>query len=162
MILVGGLAGLSACRSNVQVSAEQGCPITQPQSPVFAPPAPWPSVAPYENTFWYGSEGLWTMLQADGIWYSLPQREGGYVQKVVWWHADYDWRAEPMPNITVRGRRLDSNAPDFEFNGGTNMSHSDVGSAMLVGVSVPTVGCWEITGLYGEEELSFVVVLKED
>jgi hypothetical protein len=32
---------------------------------------------------------------------------------------------------------------------------------MLVGVYVPTPGCWEITGEYRGEKLSFVVWVKE-
>jgi hypothetical protein len=28
---------------------------------------------------------------------------------------------------------------------------------MLVGVDIPTLGCWEITGQYNGTELSFVV-----
>ena len=156
------LVVLSACSGIVQAKDQPGCPITKPHNPVFAPAQPWPAVSPYENTFWYGNKLLWTMLQTDGTWHSLPAADGGYVQKLVWWNADYDWRADPIPDITVRGRRLDSKAPDFEFSGGTNMYQPDTKSAMLIGVSVPSLGCWEITGFYEDERLSYVVLIVED
>jgi hypothetical protein len=28
---------------------------------------------------------------------------------------------------------------------------------MVVGIDIPTEGCWEITGRYGSDELKFVV-----
>ncbi len=36
---------------------------------------------------------------------------------------------------------------------------AEIGSAMLVGVRIPTPGGWEITGQYGGTTLSFVVWL---
>jgi hypothetical protein len=57
----------------------------------------------------------------------------------------------------MSGRRLDGDAPILEQTGGTNGYHGDMGQFMLTGVKVPTAGCWELTGHYGEAELSFVV-----
>jgi hypothetical protein len=132
------------------------CPITQPQNLVFAPPEPYSSTAPYGN-FWYGTNDLWTSLQPDGRWYGLPHYKGGYTQKVFWWREGYDMTKEPQPQITVSGRRLDGDEPTFEHTGGTNGYHVDMGQFMLTGVEVPAAGCWEITGRYGQAELSFVV-----
>jgi len=69
----------------------------------------------------------------------------------------YDWSAEPEPALTVTGKRLDGEAPPLVASKATNAYAADIGSAMLVGVDIPTAGCWEITGQYGEQELSFVV-----
>jgi hypothetical protein len=132
------------------------CPITRPQDPVFVPPEPYSSVAPYGD-FWYGSKMLWTALQPDGRWYALPRDREGYSQKVFWWREGYSMTVEPQPRITISGRRLDGDAPAFEQTGGTNGYHADLGEFMLTGVGVPTAGCWEITGRYGEVELTFVV-----
>jgi hypothetical protein len=132
------------------------CPITQPQDPAFIPPEPYAAQAPYSE-FWYGSNGLWTMLQPDGRWYDLPHDEDGFTQKVFWWREGYDMTKEPQPRITVSGRRLDVDAPTFEHTQGTNGYHADMGQFMLAGVEIPTAGCWEITGRYGQAELSFVV-----
>jgi hypothetical protein len=132
------------------------CPITQRQDPPFVPPAPYAAEAPY-GEFWYGTNELWTMLQPDGYWHSLPSSEHGYVQKVFWWREGYDMTTEQQPQITVSGRRLDGDAPTFEETGGTNGYHGDMGQFMLTGVAVPTAGCWEITGHYRDATLSFVV-----
>jgi hypothetical protein len=132
------------------------CPVTQPPDPTFIPPEPYAAVAPY-GEFWYGTNELWTMLNPDGVWLGLPQDRHGYGQKVLWWREGYDMTKENQPQITVTGRRLDADTPPFEQTGGTNGYNGDVGQFMLTGVAVPTAGCWEITGHYREETLSFVV-----
>ncbi len=132
------------------------CPITQPPDPAFTPPEPYPAEAPY-GEFWYGTNGLWTMLFPEGRWYALPHEEHGYGQKVFWWREGYDMTTENQPQITVSGRRLDADAPAFEQTGGTNGYHADMGQFMLTGVAIPTAGCWEITGHYRDAALSFVV-----
>lgn len=132
------------------------CPITQPQGPIFVPPEPYAPTAPY-GQFWYGSNELWTALQPDGRWVALPHDKQGFGQKVFWWREGFDMTQEPQPQIKVSGRRLDGDAPVFEQTGGTNGYHDDMGQFMLTGVTIPTIGCWAITGRYGEVELSFVV-----
>jgi hypothetical protein len=52
---------------------------------------------------------------------------------------------------------LDASAPPLHASKATNAFAHDIQSAMLVGVDVPTAGCWEITGRYGGHELSFTV-----
>jgi len=138
--------------------------VTQPPDPPFTPPEPYG--APLEGEFWLGSPALWTSLPADGAWCDLPLHDlasgqtgsqAGYTQKLAWWREGYDWQAEPEPDLTVTGRRLDGEAPPLMASKATNAYAADIGSAMLVGVDVPTAGCWEITGRYGEQELSFVI-----
>lgn len=138
-------------------SKRAACPVTQPQDPPFTPPPPYPPDAPYPDEFWYGTDALWTMLRADGRWWHLPRTEAGYAQKVFWWREGYNWREEPQPELTVTGQRLDGPAPPLRASRATNAFHPSFGSAMLVGVDIPTLGCWEITGRYGGHELSFVV-----
>ncbi len=133
------------------------CPITQPPEPPYVPPPPYPPNAPFAREFWYGSEALWTSLNADGTWRELPHNTGGYTQKVFWWRKGYSWTDEPEPELSVTGRRLDASAPPLHASKATNAFAPDIQSAMLVGVDVPTPGCWEITGRYGGRELSFTV-----
>jgi hypothetical protein len=125
----------------------------------FVPPAPYPPTPPplYGGDFWYGAETLWIMAEADGMWHALPYHDGTYAQKTFWWRQGYDWHTEPQPQLTVTGRRLDAPALPLETSRATNGFREDIGSFMLVGISLPTLGCWEITGHLAGEELSFVV-----
>lgn len=135
----------------------ESCPVTLPQEPLFIAPEPYSPDAPFEYAFWFGSERLWTLLPQDGIWLGLPHNPEGYTQKVFWWRDGYIWTEEPQPELIVTGERLDAVAPPLLASDATNAYASDIGSAMLVGVDLPTLGCWKITGKYSDSELSFVV-----
>lgn len=157
---------LTACAQSTSVAATAptpapevppACAVTTPPEVVFTAPLPYPANAPYPNEFWYGSADLWTMLPVDGAWRGLPFSSTGFTQKVFWWRADYDPYAEPQPALTVVGRRLDGEAPALRAASATHALHADFHAAMLVGVDVPTAGCWQITGTYGAAALSFVV-----
>ena len=124
------------------------CPVARPPDPPFVPPAP---VTLFAGSVWHGTAALWTQPPRDGTWQ-------GYTQKVLWWRQGYDCRGEPQPDLAVIGRRLDAPAPPLVASLATNAYNAaDIGSAMLVGVRIPTSGCWEITGRYGGTTLSFVV-----
>ena len=97
------------------------------------------------------------MLPENGVWAALPHNPEGYTQKLFWWRDGYSWTEEPEPQLTVTGRRLDAPAPPLIVSEATNAYAPDIQSAMLVGVDFPTLGCWEISGRYGDSELSFVV-----
>ena len=135
------------------------CPVTQRPNPSFIPPSPYPPVPPplYAGEFWSGTERLWTMVRADGTWRHLPYANGSYTQKVFWWRRGYDWQTDPEPNLTVTGRRLDAPAPPMRVSRATNGFRDDIGSFMLVGVDIPSLGCWEITGQIAGSSLRFVV-----
>ena len=139
------------------------CPVTVPRADPFIPPA-W--YEPGDDSFWLGSEKLWTQGNKSGVWDWEPHKPGheNEVQpltvKISWGSVDYDWRTEPRPNLTLTGRRLDGEAPPLLLLPMTNIAgpgpNAGPGS-MLAGVYVPTPGCWEITGEYRGEKLSFVV-----
>lgn len=134
------------------------CPVTQPPDSPFTPPPPYPPTSPRSaDEFWYGTAALWTMLGIDGTWQRLPQQDTGYVQKIAWWREGYDILAELQPNLTVTGRRLDAPADPLRSSRATNAYLPYLKSAMMVGVTIPTLGCWEITGHYQGHDLSFVV-----
>jgi hypothetical protein len=132
------------------------CPVTTQQAPAFVPPSPYDSLG-FEDAFWYGSSSLWIAMDQDGTWSGLPYNQNGYSQKVFWWREGYVWNEEPEPELIVTGERLDASAPPLLGSRGTNAYASDIGSAMLTGVGLPTLGCWKITGKYGDAELSFIV-----
>jgi hypothetical protein len=139
-------------------SPPPSCPITTPSSASFIPPTPYPPTPPgdYLNQFWYGTADLWVLLRADGTWSSLPHASSGYSQKVFWFSSSYDINAEPDPNLTVTGQRLDGSSPRLAASAATN-ALADFGPAMLTGVELPKPGCWKLTGSYKSHDLSFVV-----
>jgi len=133
------------------------CPVTTSANVSFKAPEPFSPIAPWEGIFWYGSENLWTALDTNGVWSKLPENPDGYGQKIMWWSSLYSLKDELEPELIVSGRRLDGEAEPLRFYGATNAMADDIGEAMLTGVEIPTLGCWEITGQYKESEMSFVV-----
>ena len=134
------------------------CPLTKPTNP-FVPPADYDAPArppTYYDSEWYGTARLWTMLRHRGeVWSNLPRGADGLGQKTFWWSADFDVNHERQPMITVSGRHLDGSDSFISPPPGTNAG-ADFGSAMLIGVGVPTTGCWEITATYRRATLSYV------
>lgn len=129
------------------------CPVTREPEHPFSPPPPYPASAPYDGHFWYGTESLWTMLPVGGRWDQLARGE-----KVWWWRLGYSGRQEPQPELGITARRLDGKAPVAESAPpATNGYHADFHWAILTGFQVPTAGCWEITGHYQDQVLSFIV-----
>jgi hypothetical protein len=133
------------------------CPVTTAQNVSFKAPEPYSPDAPWNGIFWYGSEHLWTALHHDGVWAGLPENPDGYTQKIMWWSSLYSLKDELEPALVVSGRRLDGEADPLRFYGATNAMADDIGEAMLTGVEIPTLGCWEITGQYKKMSLTYVV-----
>lgn len=132
------------------------CPLTLPQYPAFVPPEPYAELG-FKGFYWHGSNFLWTSLPENGVWANLPHNPEGLTQKTFWWSDLFFLRDELEPALVVTGERLDAKAPSFAFNDATSASATDIGSAMLIGIDIPTPGCWEITGMYKKTILSFVV-----
>lgn len=140
------------------------CPAT------VAPPKPFTPPPQYElddnsKAFWIGTNKLWTALRKTGVWYWAPHALGHenevqpLTEKTFWGSVDFDWKTEYPPKLKVTGRRLDGNAPPLLTLRSTN-AFPGPSAAMLSGVYVPTPGCWEITGEYKGEKLSYVVWLQ--
>jgi hypothetical protein len=142
--------------------ASDSCPVTKPSLMAFIPPSPYPTELPADS-FWFGNEKLWTSLLMDGTWNSLSHYEPTDIRnKLFWWHEGYDWRTENPPNLTVTGKRLDAPAPSL-----TTDEHANAGWGndsnhpfMVAGVFIPTLGCWQISGDYKGDKLTFVVLVR--
>jgi hypothetical protein len=158
-LLIGfsSLVLLAACMPLSSPEKSDVCPVTQPQQPPFTPPID----ATYEGRFWYGTPALWTSLPDDGIWWGLPKDDNGYVQKTVFWREGFVALEEPNPELTVSGRRLDGSAPTFSFSDATH-GWDDDSNFMLLGISIPTLGCWEITADYHDLQLIYIVKVMEE
>ena len=161
------LISLLALTASAQQNSPQqnlvpfACPVTGPPAKPFTLPPPYES----DNSgrsFLIGTEKLWTVLLKTGVWHWAPHPPGheNDVQpltvKSFWGSVDFDYKKEYPPELKVIGRRLDGSAPPLLTLTPTN-AFPGPAAAMLVGVYVPTPGCWEITGEYKGEKLSFVV-----
>jgi len=141
-----------------QLVPPASCPVTVPPADEFIPPG----CDKGKNSFWWGTEKLWTSLRKSGVWWWAPHPPGHehevqpLTDKTFWWSKDFDYREEYPPGLKVTGIRLDGFAPALLTLTPTNALGSPF-DAMLVGVYVPTPGCWEITGDYKGQKLSFVV-----
>ena len=140
--------------------APASCPLTLSPAVPFTPPGEH-EMGKSDNSFWLGTEMLWTALRKSGtVWGSRPGGPGEpyLTAKIFWGSVDFDYHREEDYSLKVTGRRLDGDAPPLVVEKVTNalfVPHA----AMLTGVYVPTPGCWEITGDYKGQKLSFVVWL---
>jgi hypothetical protein len=140
------------------------CPVTHPPAEPFKPAGPY-HLDENSNSFWLGTEKLGIILRKSGVWEWAPHAAGHendvqpLTEKTFWISKDFNWRTEYPPGLKVTGRRLDGFAPPLLTLRSTN---AFIGRAvtMLSGVYVPTPGCWEITGDYKSQKLSFVVWVK--
>jgi hypothetical protein len=134
------------------VAGPSDCPVTQPPEPPFIPPSPWPAQPPGSDEFWFGDAGLWTALPTSGSWRQLALGE-----KFWWWSEAFDVRENATPDLTVTAKRLNGDAPAFRVSEATNGYHESFNWAMLIGVGLPSPGCWEVTGQYKGHQLSLVL-----
>jgi hypothetical protein len=118
---------------------------------------------PAQDRAGFGTEKLWTHLPDKGAWNGLPHYSPGdptFRQKIFFWHEGYNLRIESRPHLIVTGRRLDATAPPLVFGGASNGWTDDKEHPFMVtGVNFPTLGCWEVTGDYHGDKLTFVVWL---
>jgi hypothetical protein len=136
------------------------CPVTKASDHPFIPPWPYPK-EPYPGGSWFGTDRLWISLPEDGTWRGLGHytpTDPSFRQKMQWWQQGYDYHTEPKPKLKVTGKRLDAEAPPL-----TAEANNVVGRlpSMMVGINIPTLGCWEITGHYEDDELTFIVWLSK-
>ncbi len=130
------------------------CPVTLAAERPFAEPSPSSA-----SRFWYGSQALAVLLKTGGTWQGMG-RERRYRDKLFWWRQGFDGRIDPRAPLRVTGRRLDADAPPADVSPVTNARNSDFGGwAMLTAVEFPASGCWELTGQYGGQKLSFVALV---
>lgn len=134
------------------------CPLTIPYAPyVAAPPQP-PKPPERYGAAWYGTDALWTMVQTSGeTWTRLPDNGGTLTQKSFWWSRGFVGGA--APDLKVTGTRLDAPG-SFSAEGPATEASADFGRAMLIGLDIPSTGCWELRAQYQGAELSVVVLVQ--
>jgi hypothetical protein len=141
-----------------ELVARGSCRVTKSADRYFVPSAPHPA-KPFAGGFWFGSDKLWTALPESGTWKlgHYTANDPTFRQKLTFWREGYDPHAEPQPNLTVTGKRIDAVAAPLQTDGKGNGSWTKDDQFIMTGINFPTAGCWEITGRYGDDELRFVV-----
>lgn len=143
-----GASGSPAASNDVP----ETCPITRESDQPFVPPVPYPEKA-FQGTFWFGTDELWTTLRENGTWRVMPK---AFRQRVFWWRQGV--RRQSNQKLTVTGRRLDAPAPPLSADPQVGVGSTAPGQPFLESnITLPTLGCWEITGHYEGHELGFVV-----
>jgi len=132
------------------------CAITTPPEIQFAPPKPYASKPAARDTFWYGSDGLWTRLPNDGQWRGL-RTESGYRTQLMLWRKGFDWRFSSATNARITARRVGDVAPALIARQPSGAYAPDIGSAMITLLDFPSPGCWEVNASYDESRLRFVI-----
>jgi hypothetical protein len=143
------------------------CHVTLPSDGRFVPPPPasadpavgWGGL--FKHSFWFGSSKLWTVLPIDGIWraWSLPTKPGdfAYGNKLPWGRLDPPFSRKDGP-LTVTGKRLDGPAPAFtETEESSGFGHDYSSASIMGGIEIPVFGCWQVTGHYKDQDLTFTV-----
>ena len=130
------------------------CPVTLLGEAAFTPASEAPDGPPeLYDAVWYGTPELYTMINPEGK-SSENRWLGG--EKTFWWSREFSISSEPEPDIEVDARRLDGQTT-FEAIQTTHGMRDDIGDFMLVGVTLPEPGCWEITARYRGVALSYVI-----
>jgi hypothetical protein len=141
------------------------CPVTKAPARAFVPPAPYNS-NPLSGGFLLGSESLWTFVPTYGL--GDPSRPEGppYALKLVYWHPGLNWHHTDETNdLTVVARRLDApSAPSVFTHRASMVGHLSAEAsaevAMMIGLDLPSAGCWEIAADFKGEHLNYVIYLR--
>jgi hypothetical protein len=158
VLLIVLLVLLVAVTASSQQNAPASCPATLPPAVPFTPPGEQ-TRGENDRSFWIGTNKLWTSIRKSGeVWGWGPRAPGSpdLTAKIFWGSVDFDYRRKEDYDLKVTGRRIDGDAPPLVVDRVTNALFIP-NPAMLTGVYVPAPGCWEITGEYRGEKLSFVV-----
>ncbi len=128
------------------------CLTTTASGQIFGKPFP-------SSDRWYGSESLAVMLPPNGIWRGMGP-EHHYRDKLFWW--SYGFKPGGESNFKVSARNLSDSSLAAEISIPTGAHAPSLGGwTMLVAVEFPAAGCWEITGDYLGQRLSFVVEVRD-
>jgi len=144
------------------------CSVTLPADGSFTPPSPFPNdpelwhlswglpPPPGSRRFWFGTERLWTVLPANGTWSNEwgDPACAGYCNKMPWFALSND-----EGPLTITGKRLDGPSLSFtEFEAIDGFGRTSTGvEEVMGGIIIPASGCWQVTGHFRDQELSFTV-----
>jgi len=104
---------------------------------------------------WIGSESFAASIPPSGVWYGMGP-EHDFSDKLFWVAEGFKPGLESDFSLTGRHLYIDAITPIISEPG--NARSSDLGGwAILVGVGFPATGCWELTGSYQGQSVTFTV-----
>jgi hypothetical protein len=172
LTFVAGLSAVVPLSLSAQAGVEQSlegvssdirpanCRVTLPADGVYEPSSSSFGLPRTPDRFFFGRGGLWTMLPADGTWRGQASSKPGdfaYDNKFFWFRTHAPFLEHDGP-VSLKGRRLDGPAPSFIATHDGISNPGEDGNAMIVmGVSVPVFGCWEFTGHYKDQDVTFTI-----
>ena len=152
------LFSLPSSQDHPAPAAPDSCPVTKAATHPFVPPPPYPA-KPRVDSFWFGTDRLWTSLPVSGTWRLGHYRpdDPTFRQKLFFWRQGFNPHTDLQPKLTVSGKRIDTQAPPLQTDGPGNNGWTKDDQFIVTGINFPTAGCWEVTGHYGKDELTFVI-----
>lgn len=144
------------------------CPVTAPSDGRFQPNTYIGPVSDYAHkrkTFLYGNDKLSVALPVNGTWKTLAdyrERALPYEGNLRWFRVDPAFSQNDGP-FTVTMRRLDiadngyvsrNSSPNYRLKSSVP---DDSGTMMKTFIKISSSGCWQVTGHYKDQKLSFVV-----
>jgi hypothetical protein len=133
----------------------ESCPVTRSTPETrFTPPPPHEDFKATDSMFWFGSDALYVMLSSDGRWRGITSPSGTR-NKSFWYRKNPEWRLEFPYQFKLTAKRIDTEGPMIAF---PNVHNAIMGKevAMLAMLELPERGCWEVTGNYKSDHLSWV------
>jgi hypothetical protein len=161
----GGTDGDRGASAGSPTQPERGCPVTVPND--STPPGQPPTGTYHGNgKLWTisGSQGTFVVARKSAPEYLGPGGEiavdgilapdGSVAIKAPWWRGP-----GVRGRLRLQARRLDAPAPPVD----RTISPHGYGLTGLqaMGLSLPTVGCWKVTGSVGEASLTFVTLVRK-
>jgi hypothetical protein len=140
---------------NEKPSTPDTCPVTRSTPETrFTPPLPAQFQTSDDIMFWYGSDALYTQLRSDGRWLGI-RSDTGVRNKSFWHRKGAKWLREYPYQLIVTIKQLDADGPMLTVPRVTNAIMGEE-VAMLIMLELPKHGCWQVTGNYKGDYLSFV------
>ena len=139
------------------------CSVTERPVTPYIPPPPFDEAHLDEQSFWIGTDRLFMIMNEDMTWYWQPRAAGHEkdeyprTTKLFYGRAGYNPYLENFPKLKITGRRLDGPAADLFVDEAGNALGKGGTGWMVTAFYIPAPGCWEITGDYHGDKLTFVV-----
>lgn len=145
----------AAAADRKQTPIPASCPVTRSTPETrFTPPPPHEAAKADGPMFWYGSDALYVFLSSDGRWRGITS-PAGTRNKSFWYRKDAEWLEEFPYQLRVTAKRLDAAGPMITFH---RVNNAIMGEevAMLLMLELPERGCWQVSGNYKADYLSWV------